>query len=530
MIIDITNLPATQEIIVRPKNTVKLLCTGATAWSIAGPAGSGSIDATTGIFTAPDTITTQVQLTVTANVPGGVSKSATILLSPPNVVTPASVDLDVGQQQSFSFAPSGPAVKWSIEPAGRGEISEAGVYTAPAEIAMMPLACWKRFIRCFFAVDANAAPPQSRWQRFISCFTATGCRRPEYTVVVTAHWENLTTEFANATIHLNDAPRQIRKLIWYWIIVGIVSSVSVIVLGSKLCVPTPSLMVVVSPSIVTLTGLQTQQFTATVVGATDEVTRAVIWDQPEMGSLSNGLYVLTNAVKTAQSITIRAVCMANSKRSGTATVLVSPDGSLTLRPPVAEAHPSQILQFSAEPGANLEWSVIPANAGTISPAGQYLAPEFVDRPRRATIHARNTQNPAIQAGANLLITPSAEICARAPLRLLVFVYMMGVLGSTLYAVTSFVVYLGNRKFLVSWYRWYFFRPFMGGGLALMFYFIIGGGFVNGETTDNVYRTVAFAGLVGMFAEHFNAKLKDLVEALMPVKSDTRKDKANHDQP
>jgi hypothetical protein len=107
-------------------------------WSLS-PGSAGSINASSGIYTAPATIAAAQTVTVVATSQADSSKSAsaTITLFPPIAITlqPAGATLYPGQQQQFVATVANAlntAVTWSISPAGEGSISASGVYTAPA--------------------------------------------------------------------------------------------------------------------------------------------------------------------------------------------------------------------------------------------------------------------------------------------------------------------------------------------------------------------------------------------------------------
>lgn len=53
----------------------------------------------------------------------------------------------------------------------------------------------------------------------------------------------------------------------------------------------------------------------------------------------------------------------------------------------------------------------------------------------------------------------------------------GALGALIHMVWSFGVRLGVQKFNDTWIPWYIFRPFVGIGLSLVFYFLIRGGLI-----------------------------------------------------
>src|SRR4051794_11192255 len=56
--------------------------------------------------------------------------------------------------------------------------------------------------------------------------------------------------------------------------------------------------------------------------------------------------------------------------------------------------------------------------------------------------------------------------------LIVLAVLMGAIGGYVHAATSFVTYVGNRRFKASWGWWYALRAFIGAGLALLLYFAL----------------------------------------------------------
>jgi RHS repeat-associated protein len=112
----------------------------AVTWSIS-PVGTGTVDSS-GLYTAPATISTQQTVTVTATsqANSAATASVAVTLSPPVAVSvsPATTTLYSSQTQQFSATvtnTSNAAVTWSISPAGTGTISSSGLYEAPATIS-----------------------------------------------------------------------------------------------------------------------------------------------------------------------------------------------------------------------------------------------------------------------------------------------------------------------------------------------------------------------------------------------------------
>ncbi len=99
-------------------------------------------------------------------------------------------------------------------------------------------------------------------------------------------------------------------------------------------------------------------------------------------------------------------------------------------------------------------------------------------------------------------------------RLFVLVLLAGALGACVHALRSISWYVGNRGFVTSWLLYYYLRPFMGLGLAAIFYFVVRGGFFS--PTANFSETSPFgfcalAALIGLFSENAVLKLKDIAD-------------------
>jgi len=112
-------------------------------------------------------------------------------------------------------------------------------------------------------------------------------------------------------------------------------------------------------------------------------------------------------------------------------------------------------------------------------------------------------------------------------RFLFIVVLMGALGSYIHAATSFVDYVGNRKFVKSWTWWYLLRPFIGVALAILVYFAVRGGLISASTgagSLSPYGVAAITGLAGLFSRQATDKLREVFETLFktdhpPARSD-----------
>ena len=101
-------------------------------------------------------------------------------------------------------------------------------------------------------------------------------------------------------------------------------------------------------------------------------------------------------------------------------------------------------------------------------------------------------------------------------RLILLVIIAGMLGSFVHGATSLADFIGNSKFNKNWTWFYLLRPAIGMALALVFYFVIRGGFLTtsgGARDINPYGIAALAGLVGMFSKQATDKLSEVFSTL-----------------
>lgn len=150
-VVGVTIAPTTAQVVEGQTKQFTASVTGTTntgvTWSVSGTGCSGSGCGTissSGLYTAPDSVPTQVVVTATSDADQSVSASATLsILAPVDVtVSPTSVIVALGSQETFQVSVTGStnkAVTWSVSGSGCsgnscGTISSAGVYTAPASL------------------------------------------------------------------------------------------------------------------------------------------------------------------------------------------------------------------------------------------------------------------------------------------------------------------------------------------------------------------------------------------------------------
>jgi hypothetical protein len=167
--------------------------------------------------------------------------------------------------------------------------------------------------------------------------------------------------------------------------------------------------VTVGPPTATLFALQTQQFTATVNGTTNQ---QVSWSivPAGVGSISaGGLYTAPSSVSTQQTITVQATSLADPTKSGSATVTLNPPVTVSVSPPTTTLSPSQSQQFTATitgtTNQQVNWSIVPAGVGSISAGGSYTAPASVSTLQTVTVRATSAAFPAQSGSATVTLNP-----------------------------------------------------------------------------------------------------------------------------
>ena len=106
--------------------------------------------------------------------------------------------------------------------------------------------------------------------------------------------------------------------------------------------------------------------------------------------------------------------------------------------------------------------------------------------------------------------------------LLILVALGGFAGNMIHIATSFVTFIGDKKFERSWILWYCVKPFTAAALALGFYFVLRGGFLNTSAEApniNLYGVMTIAILTGLFTDTATLKMKEVFEVLFKPKDE-----------
>ncbi len=115
--------PTTTSIL--PGATQQFISTGATSFTLTG----AGVITNTGLYTAPATLPSSPNVTVTATGPGG-SASASITILSPQQISPTSAPVNLGATQQFTTNTTG--ATWT---ALFGTVDQTGFYTAPASLS-----------------------------------------------------------------------------------------------------------------------------------------------------------------------------------------------------------------------------------------------------------------------------------------------------------------------------------------------------------------------------------------------------------
>lgn len=116
------------------------------------------------------------------------------------------------------------------------------------------------------------------------------------------------------------------------------------------------------------------------------------------------------------------------------------------------------------------------------------------------------------------ITVGSEVNA-----LLLLAFFSGMAGSFIPAGQSLSSYMGNTRYVGSWFAWYFLRPWIGGVLGLTLFFTLHVGFIAGTSSINPFAIVLLGILGGWFSKTTTDKLKEVFENLFVTKEDEKRE-------
>jgi RHS repeat-associated protein len=352
-------------------------------------ASAGTISAT-GLYTAPATVASQQNVTITATsqASGSQTGTATVTLMPPVSVTPATATLYGGGTQQFA---SNQAVNWT---ASAGTISATGLYTAPATVAS------KQTVRITATSQTSGTqsgtatvtlmPPVS-----VTPATATlyGGQTQPFTANQAVNWTASAGTISPSGLYTAPATITAQQ--------NVTITATSQVNGSQTGTATVTLMpsVTVSPATATLYGGQTLQFTS---------NQAVNWTASAGMIDATGLYTAPATITAQQTVTITATSQTSGTQTGTATVTLMPPVSVS--PATATLYVGQTQQFTSN--QPVTWSSSPTGAGSIDPAtGLYTAPAAIAAPQQVTVTATSQADQTKSASATVSLSPPISFAA-----------------------------------------------------------------------------------------------------------------------
>ena len=108
--------------------------------------------------------------------------------------------------------------------------------------------------------------------------------------------------------------------------------------------------------------------------------------------------------------------------------------------------------------------------------------------------------------------------------ILALVAVAGFLGNMIHIATSFTTFIGAGSFKKSWILWYTVKPVTAAALAVTFYFVLRGGFLNYSADAaglNLYGVLTVAILAGLFTDRATLKLAEVFDVVFSVKKDPK---------
>lgn len=188
--------------------------------------------------------------------------------------------------------------------------------------------------------------------------------------------------------------------------------------GGSGSTPPPQVFVAVSPVTTTVSVAHTQQFTATVTGATNTAVTWSVAGGSSNGTISMvGLYTAPASVPNPAKVTVTATSQADSSKFASATVTVQ--AGVQVQPAAVPLQVNGVQQFTAtvmgSTSQAVTWTVLggPAN-GTVTPSGLYTAPAAVPNPAQVTVQATSVADTTQSGTAIVTVNPATASVAVNP--------------------------------------------------------------------------------------------------------------------
>ncbi|MBT9329580.1 beta strand repeat-containing protein [Paracidobacterium acidisoli] len=418
----------------------------AVTWSVSGSgctgAACGTIS-TAGLYSAPAAVPSPAQLTVTATSVADTSKSGTaiVTITLPIQVTlsPQNTQVVAGKTQQFTATVTNTpntVVTWSVSGSGCtgaacGTISAAGLYTAPLTVPAPALVTVTAASSADSTKKATASVTILKPVAITISPTAAQVmagKTQSFTAAVTGTtntavtWSLSGAGCTGATCGtisssgLYTAPPAVPSPAQ--VTVTATSNADITKSASVTVTILPPVVVHISPATAQIVTGNTQQFTATVTGATNT---AVTWSVSGSGCsgaacgtvTSGGLYTAPAAVPNPAQVTVTATSVADTTKTSSAVVSILPEIMVSISPSATQVATETQRQFTASVNGTLNtavtWSVTGAGCsgsacGTISSSGVFTAPATVPKPALVTVTATSNADRTRSASASVTIT------------------------------------------------------------------------------------------------------------------------------
>lgn len=288
-----------------------------------------------------------VQVTATSQADPTISASATVVITPTVAasqgvwvsVSPAVVTLSAGQSQQLTASVTGStntAVTWSMSPAV-GTLSN-GLYTAPANISGT---------QTVTVTATSSADPTKSASSSISLASSVGIAITPGSVTLGPGQSNqfnvsisgttntgvtwsLSPVVGTITNGVYTAPATITTLQTIMLTVASMADPTKTAQSAITLTPPAPVTISVSPNQATLLASQTQQFTASIQGTTNTAVSWSIFPTTSGTITSGGLYTAPSSVTSSQTVWVTATSAADSTKSATSVVTLSPNISIQL--------------------------------------------------------------------------------------------------------------------------------------------------------------------------------------------------------
>ena len=110
--------------------------------------------------------------------------------------------------------------------------------------------------------------------------------------------------------------------------------------------------------------------------------------------------------------------------------------------------------------------------------------------------------------------------------------LFGVVGSSVYGVTSLTVWLSRHKLARSYFAWYLTRPLIGAALAVIVYLLLRASLLSTVVNPGIgqasisfindFGVAGISGLVGLMTAQMTQKLRDVFDSLFGISKDNDK--------